>query len=79
MNGHRLYVDPSNYEDPEEALRTFAKELEKKWLSLEKIIGGGTCSNYRDFDILIHSRKRCLLSSSAFRKDFRAQLLKRFG
>jgi len=45
-SGHRLYVDPSNYEDPEEALRDFAKELDKKWLSLEKIIGGGKCSNY---------------------------------
>ncbi|XP_078374584.1 ephrin type-B receptor 1-like [Oculina patagonica] len=40
-HGQRLYIDPSNYEDPEEALRTFAKELDKKWISLEKIIGGG--------------------------------------
>jgi len=39
--GQRLYIDPSNYEDPEEALKDFAKELDKKWLSLEKIIGGG--------------------------------------
>ena len=40
--GQRLYIDPSNYEDPEEALRTFAKELDKKWITLEHIIGGGT-------------------------------------
>ncbi|XP_066027769.1 ephrin type-A receptor 4 [Pocillopora verrucosa] len=39
--GQRLYIDPSNYEDPEEALRTFAKELDKKWITLEHIIGGG--------------------------------------
>lgn len=67
MNGQRLYVDPSNYEDPEEALRNFAKELDKKWISLEKIIGGGTCSNYRDFDIVIHPKKPCLFSSLALR------------
>ncbi|KAJ7369376.1 hypothetical protein OS493_039505, partial [Desmophyllum pertusum] len=46
-DGPRLYIDPSNYEDPEEALKSFAKELEKKWISLDKIIGGGTSSNDR--------------------------------
>lgn len=45
-HGHRLYIDPSNYEDPEEALRTFAKELDKKWITLDKIIGGGTVLQY---------------------------------
>lgn len=78
MNGQRHYIDPSNYEDPEEALRTFAKELEKKWISLEKIIGGGTRSNYRDLDIVIHPKKQCLFCSFSCRKDFSAQLFKRF-
>ena len=41
-HGQRQYVDPSNYEDPEKALEDFAKELDKKWIILEKIIGGGT-------------------------------------
>ncbi|KAM7434137.1 hypothetical protein ABFA07_015738 [Porites harrisoni] len=40
-HGQRLYVDPCNYEDPEEALKEFAKELDKKWITLEKVIGGG--------------------------------------
>ncbi|XP_032238020.2 ephrin type-B receptor 1 isoform X2 [Nematostella vectensis] len=39
--GQRVYIDPSNYNDPEEALRNFAKELDKRWLKLEKVIGGG--------------------------------------
>ncbi|CAH3174399.1 unnamed protein product [Porites evermanni] len=40
-HGQRLYIDPCNYEDPEEALKEFAKELDKKWITLEKVIGGG--------------------------------------
>ncbi|XP_068699752.1 ephrin type-A receptor 4-like isoform X2 [Montipora foliosa] len=39
--GQRLYIDPSNYEDPAEALKDFAKELDKSWIKLDQIIGGG--------------------------------------
>ena len=50
-HGQRLYVDPCNYEDPEEALKEFAKELDKKWITLEKVIGGGMSGNYIFFGI----------------------------
>lgn len=50
-HGQRLYVDPCNYEDPEEALKEFAKELDKKWITLEKVIGGGMSGNYIFFRI----------------------------
>ena len=50
-HGQRLYVDPCNYEDPEEALKEFAKELDKKWITLEKVIGGGMAGNYIFFRI----------------------------
>ena len=39
--GQRLYIDPSNYDDPEEALKNFAKELDHKLIKLDKNIGGG--------------------------------------
>lgn len=45
-HGQRLYIDPCNYEDPEEALKEFAKELDKKWITLEKVIGGGMSDRY---------------------------------
>ncbi|XP_029193980.2 ephrin type-B receptor 1-B-like isoform X1 [Acropora millepora] len=35
------YVDPSNYGDPMEAVRTFAAEIEENQIKLESIIGGG--------------------------------------
>ncbi|XP_074626360.1 ephrin type-B receptor 1-like [Acropora palmata] len=37
----QLYVDPSNYGDPEDALKDFAKEQDKRWIQLDIIIGGG--------------------------------------
>lgn len=39
--GQKLYIDPTNYDNPEEALRNFAKELDKCSIALEKVIGGG--------------------------------------
>ena len=37
----RLYVDPSNYDDPHEALRELTNELDPGKLFLERLIGGG--------------------------------------
>ena len=37
----KVYIDPTTYQDLTEAVREFAKELEKSWVTLENIIGGG--------------------------------------
>ncbi|XP_028394334.1 ephrin type-A receptor 7-like [Dendronephthya gigantea] len=39
--GQKLYVDPTNYDSPEDALNDFACELDPSALVLEKLIGGG--------------------------------------
>jgi hypothetical protein len=39
--GHKLYVDPTIYDSPEDALNEFASELDPSVLVLEKLIGGG--------------------------------------
>ena len=39
--GQKLYVDPSIYDSPEDALNEFASELDPSVLVLEKLIGGG--------------------------------------
>ena len=36
-----MYVDPTTYQDLADAVREFAKELDRKWIELETIIGGG--------------------------------------
>ncbi len=38
---HKTYVDPHTYEDPNAAVRQFAKEIDPKYITIEAIIGGG--------------------------------------
>ncbi|XP_022258075.1 ephrin type-A receptor 4-A-like isoform X2 [Limulus polyphemus] len=39
--GQRSYVDPHTYEDPNQAVKEFAKELDVSYITIEAIIGGG--------------------------------------
>lgn len=41
QNGISQYVDPSNYGDPMEAVRTFAAEIDRSQIKLECRVGGG--------------------------------------
>jgi len=38
----RTYVDPYTYEDPHQAVREFAKEIDTSLITIESVIGGGT-------------------------------------
>ncbi len=38
---HKTYVDPHTYEDPNIAVKQFAKEIDAKYITIEAIIGGG--------------------------------------
>lgn len=38
---HKTYVDPHTYEDPNIAVRQFAKEIDSRYITIEAIIGGG--------------------------------------
>ncbi|XP_036409671.1 ephrin type-A receptor 4-like isoform X2 [Megalops cyprinoides] len=39
--GVRIYVDPFTYEDPNQAIREFAKEIDASCIKIEKVIGIG--------------------------------------
>ena len=41
FSSHKTYVDPHTYEDPNQAVRQFAKEIDSKFNTIEAIIGGG--------------------------------------
>ncbi|KAK3735399.1 hypothetical protein QZH41_013394, partial [Actinostola sp. cb2023] len=41
LDGHKLYIDPSNYGNPMEALMSVTEEIDRKRIKLEKLIGGG--------------------------------------
>lgn len=36
------YIDPHNYEDPNQAIREFAREIDASYITIEAIIGTHT-------------------------------------
>lgn len=38
---HKTYIDPHTYEDPNIAVKQFAKEIDARYIGIEAIIGGG--------------------------------------
>ena len=47
-HGLSQYVDPSNYGDPMEAVKTFAAEIDRNQIKLERTVGGGVYRKIRD-------------------------------
>lgn len=39
--GMKVYIDPFTYEDPNEAVREFAKEIDVSCVKIEEVIGAG--------------------------------------
>lgn len=39
--GTKVYIDPFTYEDPNEAVREFAKEIDVSCVKIEEVIGAG--------------------------------------
>ncbi|XP_060534436.1 ephrin type-B receptor 2 isoform X2 [Cylas formicarius] len=73
----RTYIDPHTYEDPNQAVREFAREIDAKCITIEAIIGGGefgdVCKgklkmNGADIDVAIKTLKAGSLDKS--RNDF---------
>lgn len=62
--GVKYYVDPSTYEDPSEAVKEFAREIDPSHLKIEEVIGAGRGPGlihvYRDSSV---KKKKCFRSS----------------
>uniref|UniRef100_A0AAZ3QAY6 receptor protein-tyrosine kinase n=1 Tax=Oncorhynchus tshawytscha TaxID=74940 RepID=A0AAZ3QAY6_ONCTS len=41
LAGMKVYIDPFTYEDPNEAVRDFAKEIDVSFVKIEEVIGAG--------------------------------------
>src|SRR4029434_8222164 len=41
LSGVKVYIDPFTYEDPNEAVREFAKEIDVSFVKIEEVIGAG--------------------------------------
>ena len=48
LAGVKYYVDPSTYEDPSEAVKEFAREIDPAHLKIEEVIGAGELINRKN-------------------------------
>lgn len=46
LAGVKVYIDPFTYEDPNEAVREFAKEIDVSFVKIEEVIGAGKPQSY---------------------------------
>lgn len=46
--GMKIYIDPFTYEDPNEAVREFAKEIDISCVKIEQVIGAGKRNKEND-------------------------------
>ncbi|KAJ8270430.1 hypothetical protein GJAV_G00114510 [Gymnothorax javanicus] len=63
--GMKVYIDPFTYEDPNEAIREFAKEIDISCVKIEEVIGAG-------------NHHRLLISRGKTAKHFQAMSLQDF-
>lgn len=47
----KIYIDPFTYEDPNEAVREFAKEIDISCVKIEQVIGAGNGKKKSDWDV----------------------------
>jgi hypothetical protein len=52
----KIYIDPFTYEDPNEAVREFAKEIDVSFVKIEEVIGAGmACLSPRLCLLVVHT------------------------
>lgn len=51
--GVKYYIDPSTYEDPNEAIREFAKEIDVSFIKIEEVIGSGSVRICRFWSVFL--------------------------
>lgn len=52
--GMKIYIDPFTYEDPNEAVREFAKEIDVSFVKIEEVIGAGGCHHPLPSPVFLH-------------------------
>ncbi|KAM7181863.1 ephrin type-A receptor 3 isoform 1-T1 [Macrochelys suwanniensis] len=62
LPGLRTYVDPHTYEDPNQAVHEFAKELDATSISIDKVVGAGEFGEVCSGRLKLPSKKEILVA-----------------
>lgn len=58
LPGSRTYIHPHTYEDPNQAVRDFAKEIDASNIRIERVIGAGELAVKRREDYINNSNQQ---------------------
>ncbi|POI26255.1 hypothetical protein CIB84_009996, partial [Bambusicola thoracicus] len=67
--GMKIYIDPFTYEDPNEAVREFAKEIDVSFVKIEEVIGAGVVTKSRPVMIITEFMENGALDSFLRQND----------
>uniref|UniRef100_A0A4W3K6L5 receptor protein-tyrosine kinase n=1 Tax=Callorhinchus milii TaxID=7868 RepID=A0A4W3K6L5_CALMI len=62
LPGLRTYVDPHTYEDPNQAVHEFAKELDCSFIAIDKVVGAGEFGEVCSGRLRLASKKEILVA-----------------
>ncbi|XP_045065335.1 ephrin type-B receptor 2-like isoform X4 [Coregonus clupeaformis] len=71
-SGHRMkiYIDPFTYEDPNEAVREFAKEIDTSCVKIEQVIGAGEFGEVCSGNLRLPGKREILVAIKTLKTGY---------
>uniref|UniRef100_A0A8C1KZA0 receptor protein-tyrosine kinase n=1 Tax=Cyprinus carpio TaxID=7962 RepID=A0A8C1KZA0_CYPCA len=68
--GMKIYIDPFTYEDPNEAVREFAKEIEVTCVKIEQVIGAGEFGEVCSGNLRLPGKREILVAIKTLKSGY---------
>ncbi|XP_062871635.1 ephrin type-B receptor 2 [Trichomycterus rosablanca] len=68
--GMKIYIDPFTYEDPNEAVREFAKEIDMSCVKIEQVIGAGEFGEVCSGNLRLPGKREILVAIKALKSGY---------
>uniref|UniRef100_A0AAY4DW35 receptor protein-tyrosine kinase n=1 Tax=Denticeps clupeoides TaxID=299321 RepID=A0AAY4DW35_9TELE len=68
--GMKIYIDPFTYEDPNEAVREFAKEIDMSCVKIEQVIGAGEFGEVCSGNLKLPGKREILVAIKTLKSGY---------
>ncbi|MCI4387349.1 hypothetical protein PGIGA_G00073190 [Pangasianodon gigas] len=68
--GMKIYIDPFTYEDPNEAVREFAKEIDMSCVKIEQVIGAGEFGEVCSGNLRLPGKREILVAIKTLKSGY---------